>query len=130
MSARAGLSARLAERGIARRVGVATLGAGRARKATSGAGSDIQVRIASHPGLAGWHASTHPSHARHRKRLRLPMVEDEFPFVIVVAPLVDFDTPFFDFAGDSRNAARHARALHLLPPVSLEASQSTGAWLR
>jgi len=60
------------------------------------------------------------------------MIEDKFPLVKIVAPLVDFDTPFFDLAGDARNATHHAGSgtLPLLLPVSLEPGQSTGARLR
>ena len=60
------------------------------------------------------------------------MIEDKFPLVKIVAPLVDFDTSFFDLAGDARNSTCQAGAgtLPLLLPVSLEPGQSTRAWLR
>ena len=105
---------------------------GRAWNAT---GSDIQVRIGGHTRLSGKHASAHPahsSHSRHALGLRLSMIEDELPLVKIVATLVDLDTPFFDLASNTRNAAHHAgsRTLPLLPPVSLESGQSTGTRLR
>ena len=132
LSARARPRPWLAEGRIARRVGAASLGAGRARNSAHAARSNAQVRVGRHPGLAAHHASAHPAHGRHALGLRLPMVEHKFPLVKILAVLVDLDASFFDLAGDSRYAAGHAGTgtLHLLPPGSPQARQSARARLR
>jgi len=129
LRARIRLTARPANSWIARWVGVAPLAAGHAWNATRAAGSDGQVRIGAQPGLTGRHASTQPAHAHggHALGLRLPMVENEFPLVKIVAPLVELDASFFDLAGDTRDTTRHAGTLLL--PVSLEPGQATGSRL-